>query len=139
MDLHICEVMQYSISSLTGIWSKRDWASCSLTGCTSFSVRLVRSNLTPQLISNPTPPGETIAFGSWNRHFAINISINNNISFFFTFNISLGPVQLQKKFPRVSIKRSLLINFQSKNKLINKFLGLSLVWSFQCNLTQILF
>lgn len=32
------------------------WASCSLTGFTSFSSRFVLSNLTPQLISKPTPP-----------------------------------------------------------------------------------
>ena len=35
------------------------WASCSLTGCTSFSSRFVLSSLTPQLISKPTPPTVT--------------------------------------------------------------------------------
>ena len=34
-------------------------ASCSLTGKMSFSWRLVRINLTPQLMSNPTPPTHT--------------------------------------------------------------------------------
>ena len=91
---------------LTGIWSKRDCASCSFTGCTSFSLKFVlrrrtcnrRANqklyhlpsisssqpeliwellpdynlylivkdffFTPQLMSNPTPPGLTTALGS---------------------------------------------------------------------------
>lgn len=37
-------------------------ASCSLTGCTCSSVRLVRSRRTPQLMSKPTPPGDTTAW-----------------------------------------------------------------------------
>lgn len=45
----------------TGMWSNMHWASCSLRGATSFSIRLVRSRRTPQLMSNPTPPGETTA------------------------------------------------------------------------------
>ena len=32
------------------------WANCSLIGLTSFSNKLVLTNLTPQLMSNPTPP-----------------------------------------------------------------------------------
>lgn len=47
----------------TGMWSKRHWASCSFMGWISFSWRFVRSRRTPQLISNPTPPGETTALG----------------------------------------------------------------------------
>ena len=31
---------------LTGMWSKRDWASCSFTGCTSFSLKLVLNSRT---------------------------------------------------------------------------------------------
>lgn len=42
----------------TGMWSKRAWASCSFTGCTSPSSRLVLSRRTPQLMSNPTPPAQ---------------------------------------------------------------------------------
>ena len=48
----------------TGMWSNSDCASCSRRGETSASVRLVRSSRTPQLMSNPTPPGETTASGS---------------------------------------------------------------------------
>lgn len=40
----------------TGMWSNIAWASCSFTGCTSLSSKLVLSKRTPQLISNPTPP-----------------------------------------------------------------------------------
>eukprot|EP00965_Chrysotila_dentata_P013459 446088-Pleurochrysis_carterae.AAC.1 len=39
-------------------------ASCSFTGATSASLRLVRSSRTPQLMSKPTPPGDTTAAGS---------------------------------------------------------------------------
>lgn len=35
----------------TGMWSNSAWASCSLTGPTSASVRLVRMSRTPQLMS----------------------------------------------------------------------------------------
>lgn len=42
----------------TGMWSKRAWASCSFTGCTSPSSRLVLNRRTPQLMSNPTPPAQ---------------------------------------------------------------------------------
>lgn len=42
----------------TGMWSNSDWASCSFTGWTSPSSRFVLSSRTPQLMSNPTPPGE---------------------------------------------------------------------------------
>eukprot|EP00126_Sphaerothecum_destruens_P011085 Sdes_comp20854_c0_seq13m17664 len=48
----------------TGIWSNKLWANSSLMGRISFSIKFVRINRTPQLISNPTPPGETIASGS---------------------------------------------------------------------------
>ncbi len=37
----------------------RIFASGSILALTSFSVRLVRTSLTPQLISKPTPPGDT--------------------------------------------------------------------------------
>lgn len=47
----------------TGMWSKRHCANCSLTGWTSFSWRFVRISLTPQLMSKPTPPGDTTDFG----------------------------------------------------------------------------
>ena len=39
--------------------------SSSMTGSTSSRKRLVRSRRTPQLMSKPTPPGETMAFGSF--------------------------------------------------------------------------
>ena len=48
----------------TGMWSKSACASCSFTGSTSLSVRLVRMSRTPQLMSKPTPPGDTTASGS---------------------------------------------------------------------------
>lgn len=32
-------------------------------GCTSFSCKLVLKSRTPQLMSKPTPPGDTIDFG----------------------------------------------------------------------------
>lgn len=40
----------------TGMWSNIAWASCSFTGWTSLSSKLVLSKRTPQLMSNPTPP-----------------------------------------------------------------------------------
>ena len=48
----------------TEMWLNKHWASCSLIGATSFSERLVRSRRTPQLMSKPTPPGDTTEFGS---------------------------------------------------------------------------
>lgn len=44
---HICNYMSYDVCT---------WANCSLIGLTSFSNKLVLTNLTPQLMSNPTPP-----------------------------------------------------------------------------------
>lgn len=41
------------------------------TGRTSFSKRLVLKSLTPQLISKPTPPGETTDLGSFMSNAAI--------------------------------------------------------------------
>lgn len=40
----------------TGMWSNIAWASCSFTGWTSLSSKLVLNKRTPQLMSNPTPP-----------------------------------------------------------------------------------
>ena len=34
-----------------------------LTGAICFSVKFVRNKRTPQLMSKPTPPGDTTAFG----------------------------------------------------------------------------
>ena len=48
----------------TGMWSKSACVSSSMTGSTSSRNRFVRSSRTPQLRSNPTPPGDTIAVGS---------------------------------------------------------------------------
>lgn len=48
----------------TGMWSKSVWARSSFLSPTSASVRLVRSSRTPQLMSKPTPPGDTTASGS---------------------------------------------------------------------------
>ena len=48
----------------TGMWSKSACVSSSITGSTSSRNRLVRSRRTPQLMSNPTPPGDTMALGS---------------------------------------------------------------------------
>ena len=44
----------------TGIWSNNDWVNSSFIGLISFSDRFVLNKRTPQLISKPTPPGDTI-------------------------------------------------------------------------------
>ena len=54
----------------TGIWSNNACATSSFSGCTSASVKFVLTNRTPQLISKPTPPGETTAFGSFTSNAA---------------------------------------------------------------------
>eukprot|EP01139_Manchomonas_bermudensis_P012299 Amastigsp_a346298_17.p3 type:complete len:157 gc:universal Amastigsp_a346298_17:484-954(+) len=48
----------------TGMWSKRDWVISSCIGRTSSIRRFVRKSRTPQLMSKPTPPGDTTASGS---------------------------------------------------------------------------
>lgn len=56
MIIHINSI-KYKIITMTN-------SIITLTGWTSFSNKFVRSNRTPQLISKPTPPGETIDSGS---------------------------------------------------------------------------
>ncbi|GIX61529.1 preprotein translocase subunit SecA [Babesia caballi] len=48
----------------TGMWSNMDCTSLSFTGSTSLRLRFVRMRRTPQLMSKPTPPGDTTALGS---------------------------------------------------------------------------
>lgn len=55
----------------TGMWSNRDWASCSFTGCTSRSSRFVLRRRTPQFMSKPTPPAGALVIrrtDSWSGH-----------------------------------------------------------------------
>lgn len=58
----------------TGMWSNSAWASCSLTGWTSPSSRLVLRRRTPQLMSKPTPPAQSRTRGlSWHvGHVRVN-------------------------------------------------------------------
>ena len=66
LSLHLLETCAYLAfigmtpfdPTPTGMWSNIAWASCSFTGWTSLSSKLVLSKRTPQLMSNPTPPAK---------------------------------------------------------------------------------
>lgn len=61
----------------TGMWSNKDCVSSSFTGRMSSSVRFVRTNRTPQLMSKPTPPFKVLQKkkGEWRRSKCRNTAV----------------------------------------------------------------